>query len=82
MLRKLFATTILSAVTILLVTACSQRDGSCCGYCGGKGSPPKSDPSPPSSAVEAVYVCPMHPEVRQGSSGKCPKCGMDLERQQ
>jgi hypothetical protein len=25
-----------------------------------------------------LYVCPMHPAVRQPSSGKCPKCGMDL----
>jgi hypothetical protein len=25
-----------------------------------------------------VYLCPMHPEVRQPSPGKCPKCGMDL----
>jgi hypothetical protein len=25
-----------------------------------------------------LYVCPMHPEVRQSSSGKCPNCGMDL----
>ena len=24
------------------------------------------------------YLCPMHPEVRQPNSGKCPKCGMDL----
>jgi hypothetical protein len=24
------------------------------------------------------YVCPMHPDVRQPTSGKCPKCGMDL----
>lgn len=27
----------------------------------------------------AKYVCPMHPEVRQATAGKCPKCGMDLE---
>ena len=26
----------------------------------------------------AVYTCPMHPEVRQPSPGKCPKCGMSL----
>ena len=26
-----------------------------------------------------VYVCPMHPEVRQPSPGSCPKCGMALE---
>ncbi len=25
-----------------------------------------------------LYHCPMHPEVRQPSSGKCPKCRMDL----
>ena len=25
------------------------------------------------------YTCPMHPEVRQGGPGSCPKCGMALE---
>jgi P-type Cu+ transporter len=25
------------------------------------------------------YTCPMHPEVRQATRGKCPKCGMALE---
>jgi hypothetical protein len=25
-----------------------------------------------------LYICPMHPEVRQPNAGKCPKCGMDL----
>lgn len=25
-----------------------------------------------------LYVCPMHPEVKQTQAGKCPKCGMDL----
>jgi len=25
-----------------------------------------------------IYLCPMHPDVRQSESGKCPKCGMDL----
>lgn len=27
----------------------------------------------------AIYVCPMHPEVRQIGPGICPKCGMALE---
>ncbi|RAW02069.1 efflux RND transporter periplasmic adaptor subunit [Pseudochryseolinea flava] len=27
---------------------------------------------------EAQYTCPMHPNVIQGSPGKCPACGMDL----
>ena len=28
---------------------------------------------------DAVYTCPMHPEVRQTGPGACPKCGMALE---
>jgi Cu+-exporting ATPase len=27
----------------------------------------------------AIYTCPMHPEVRQNHPGDCPKCGMHLE---
>lgn len=29
----------------------------------------------------AIYSCPMHPEVRSDKPGKCPKCGMNLEKQ-
>ena len=28
---------------------------------------------------DAIYTCPMHPEVRQKGPGACPKCGMALE---
>jgi len=28
---------------------------------------------------DAVYTCPMHPEVRHKGPGACPKCGMALE---
>lgn len=31
------------------------------------------------SAVQAIYTCPMHPEIRQSTPGACPKCGMALE---
>lgn len=27
---------------------------------------------------ETQYTCPMHPQVKQASLGKCPVCGMDL----
>ena len=30
-------------------------------------------------AADAVYTCPMHPEVLQDHPGACPKCGMALE---
>lgn len=32
------------------------------------------------SPAGAVYTCPMHPEVRSSQAGRCPKCGMNLER--
>ena len=32
-------------------------------------------PAPP----DAIYTCPMHPEVRQVGPGSCPICGMALE---
>ena len=28
----------------------------------------------------ADFTCPMHPEVSSPTMGKCPKCGMDLEK--
>jgi Cu+-exporting ATPase len=28
--------------------------------------------------MAVIYTCPMHPEVREGNAGKCPKCGMAL----
>lgn len=30
--------------------------------------------------AEASYTCPMHPEVTSLEPGKCPKCGMNLEK--
>jgi Cu+-exporting ATPase len=36
--------------------------------------------SPPAAAApDAMYVCPMHPQVRQRGPGSCPICGMALE---
>lgn len=30
-------------------------------------------------SAEAIYTCPMHPEVQEKAPGKCAKCGMNLE---
>ncbi len=30
--------------------------------------------------MKAVYTCSMHPEVISDKPGKCPKCGMNLEK--
>ncbi len=29
--------------------------------------------------ADAIYTCPMHPEIQQVGPGPCPKCGMALE---
>jgi hypothetical protein len=29
----------------------------------------------------STYTCVMHPEIHASKPGKCPKCGMDLEKQ-
>ncbi|MCB0272493.1 MAG: heavy metal translocating P-type ATPase, partial [Bdellovibrionales bacterium] len=34
---------------------------------------------PTTSDPNAIYTCPMHPEIRQVGPGSCPKCGMALE---
>src|SRR4051794_13106609 len=35
----------------------------------------------PAAPTDAVYTCPMHPDVRQVGPGTCPICGMALEPQ-
>jgi cytochrome oxidase Cu insertion factor (SCO1/SenC/PrrC family) len=42
---------------------------------------PHSDDKAPAKKTtqsKKVWSCPMHPEVKGKSKGKCPKCGMDL----
>src|SRR5687767_3937630 len=33
-----------------------------------------------SQTTKIIYTCPMHPEVKSNTPGKCPKCGMALEK--
>jgi len=35
-----------------------------------------------STSPAPMYMCPMHPEVRQATPGSCPQCGMDLVLEQ
>jgi hypothetical protein len=49
-------------------------------------APVSEQPPPPAAdgggrgvrAESEVYVCPMHPDVRQATPGTCPRCGMKL----
>lgn len=43
--------------------------------------PPVAEPANPMHQAvprDAVFTCPMHPEIRANAPGKCPKCGMTL----
>ncbi len=41
---------------------------------------PAAEPAPTATAApEAVFACPMHPEVTGKAGDKCPKCKMNLE---
>ncbi len=44
---------------------------------------PKHDHAHPAleahAPADAIYTCPMHPEIQQVGPGSCPKCGMALE---
>jgi outer membrane protein, heavy metal efflux system len=39
-----------------------------------------SEPETDTKEEQALYVCPMHPEVKSNKQGKCPECGMTLEK--
>ena len=40
---------------------------------------PRPDDAPAQAPAGTLYVCPMHPQVRQEGPGICPICGMALE---
>lgn len=45
----------------------------------GQLQPAREGAGPAPAPAGTVYVCPMHPEVRQDHPGNCWKCGMALE---
>jgi Cu+-exporting ATPase len=44
-----------------------------------KSTNPQASPEPSKTRTNRVFVCPMHPEIRQNGPGDCPICGMPLE---
>lgn len=48
--------------------------GSCCHHTQ-HDAPPKNI----LADADAIYTCPMHPQIRQKGAGSCPLCGMALE---
>jgi Cu+-exporting ATPase len=71
----------------------AERDGEkfyfCSGHCReqflaapaqpAENSGEHSSPAKEGAGKDAIYTCPMHPEIEQRGPGTCPKCGMALE---
>jgi hypothetical protein len=65
------------------VDAASRQRGAASAAHGGAHQGPHhgtSEPLADAADGQALYVCPMHPDVQQAQPGKCPRCGMDLVR--
>ncbi len=56
--------------------AVHEESSSCCS---GKHGGSSTKASELKSDSDAIYTCPMHPEIEQVGPGDCPICGMDLE---
>lgn len=56
-----------------------EQKKSCCHHEHHKGHVEKVKPISAHVGEDAIYTCPMHPEVRQNGPGNCPICGMALE---
>lgn len=52
----------------------AEQAHACCAHKPKKLAPVKTD-----VGQTSIYVCPMHPQVRQAGPGTCPICGMALE---
>lgn len=73
--RALRAVAIRVFVPLALFAACGRSDDAADGHAPDAHSHATASPA---KATAGLYTCPMHPEVRQATAGKCPKCGMDL----
>lgn len=52
-----------------------SHEHSCCSH----GERHSTNAEKPPADPDAIYTCPMHPEIEQIGPGDCPICGMDLE---
>jgi len=72
MKTKIFLFSLGFAALTLAFTSCGSHDK--------KAATDKTTDTTKTATAKATYACPMDPEVKSDKPGKCPKCGMDLEK--
>ena len=72
LLRRLVPVAVFAAAVVVLIilVGLAQRVG----WIGTTAAPETSS----ASDSGTIYTCPMHPQIRQPSKGRCPICGMEL----
>jgi len=75
---KILGLVIILGIVGLMVGCCPKKHEHEAGMEMGK--PATQEASETTVEQAAQYTCPMHPEVTSDKPGKCPKCGMNLEK--
>lgn len=72
---------IIAALAALFLAACGQHDHAAheATKSTAPAQPEAATTAAPSLAREAVYACPMHPEITGKEGDKCSNCRMDLK---
>ncbi len=72
---------IIAAFAALFLAACGQHDHSAheATKAAAPAQPEAATTAATSPTTEAVYACPMHPEITGKAGDKCSKCKMDLK---
>ncbi|MDB5261225.1 MAG: hypothetical protein JWQ14_506 [Adhaeribacter sp.] len=70
-MKKYFLKTGVAALGLTLIVGCNS----------GETTNQQKDQTEVNQKVAGLtYTCPMHPEVISQKPGKCPECGMNLEK--
>lgn len=76
-MKKIFATLSTALLVFAMITACQPSKDKT-----DQVETESADTTSMEQTANVMYTCSMHPEVMMNEPGKCPKCGMELEKKE